>query len=126
MNKKNSLNFSLLLILSIGFFGAGSLVLEELKTGDACPKIINIPMCIVILVCFAVPLISHLFKKWHRLYFIFSGFAFLIALLATTMQLFGHAECPKTETGIPMCYFSLLLSSLIIVIKRYLLKSNSL
>ena len=56
-------------ILIIGLLGAGGLVFEEFKTGKGCPKVMHIPMCVIILICFIIPLIAHILKKWNILYF---------------------------------------------------------
>ena len=117
--------YSILIILIIGLFGAGGLVIEEFKTADGCPKIMQVPMCLVVLVCFIVPLIAHLLKKWNVLYFLFAGLAGSIALVASIMQYTEHAECPKTDSGTPMCYYSLLLFSSLIILKIYYLKLNN-
>jgi len=117
--------YSILVILIIGLFGAGGLVVEEFKTGEGCPKIMQIPMCLVILICFIVPLVAHLLKKWNVLYFLFTGLAGSIALVASIMQFTGNAECPKTASGTPMCYYSLLLFSSLIILKIYHFKSNN-
>lgn len=114
--------YSILVILIIGLIGAGGLVVEEFKTGEGCPKIMHIPMCLVILICFFVPLIAHFLKKWNILYFSFTGLAGSIALVASIMQFMGHAECPKTNSGAPMCYYSLLLFSSLLILKIYHLK----
>lgn len=114
--------YSILVILIIGLFGAGELVIEEFKTGEGCPKIMHIPMCLVILICFIIPLIAHLLKKWNVLYFLFTGLAGSIALMASIMQFTGNAECPKTTSGTPMCYYSLLIFSSLIILKIYQLK----
>lgn len=116
--------YAILGILIIGVYGAGGLVVEEFKTGEGCPKIMGIPMCLVILFCFLVPLIVHLLKKKNVLYFLFTGLAGSIALMASVMQLLGYAECPKTASGTPMCYYSLLLFSSLIALKIYHLKSK--
>jgi hypothetical protein len=105
------------ILLLVGLYGSGILVFEELKTGNGCPKLYKIPMCIVIFICFLIPFISHLLNKWKALYYIFTGIAGSIALLATIMQFFGHAECPKTSSGTPMCYYSLILFSSLIIFK---------
>ena len=116
--------YSILIILIIGLVGAGGLVLEEFKTGEGCPKIMHIPMCLVILICFIVPLITHLLKKRNTLYFLFTGLAGSIALVASIMQYTGNAQCPKTTSGTPMCYYSLLLFSSLIILKLYYLRLN--
>ncbi|WP_379952764.1 hypothetical protein [Dokdonia sp. R78006] len=117
--------YLIVVLLIIGLYGAGTLVIDELATGDSCPKILHIPMCIVVLVCFLVPLVAHLLKKWNVLYFLFAGLAFGIAFIASIMQYLGEAECPKTESGTPMCYYSLVLFSSIIGLRIFYLKSKN-
>ena len=118
------IRLSIFVILIIGLIGAGGLVLEEFKTGDGCPKIIGIPMCLVILICIIIPFIAHLFKKWNLLYFLFTGLAGSVALVASIMQFTGNAECPKTSSGTPMCYFSLLLFSILFLLKTIEMNQN--
>ena len=123
--KNKILFFSILIILLVGLKGAGELVIEEFKTGNGCPKILQIPACLIILICFTVPLIIHIIKKLNILYFIFTGIAWSIAFTASIMQFLGNAECPKTSTGDPMCYYSLLIFSSLIILKIIELKLNS-
>ncbi|MCC1483161.1 hypothetical protein [Winogradskyella immobilis] len=122
---KTTIYYTILVILLIGLYGAGGLVVEEFKTGEGCPKIMQIPMCLVVLICFAVPFIAHLLKKWNIVYFLFTALAGAIALVASIMQFSGNAECPKTDSGTPMCYYSLLLFSSLIILKIYYLKLNN-
>ncbi|EPR72358.1 hypothetical protein ADIWIN_2528 [Winogradskyella psychrotolerans RS-3] len=58
------------------------------------------------------------------MYFLFTGLAGSIALVASIMQFTGHAECPKTASGTPMCYYSLLLFSSLIILKILYIKSK--
>ena len=122
--KNKILYYIILIILVVGIIGAGGLVVEELKTGEGCPKIFQIPMCIVILICFLIPFVAHLIGKWNLLYFIFTGLAGAIGLAASIMQATGNAECPKTSGGTPMCYYSLVLFTSLIVLKIIYLKSS--
>ena len=118
--------YVILVIIVIGLFGAGSLVIEEFQTGEGCPKIVSIPICVVILTCFSVLFITHFFNKWCVVYYLFTGLAAGIALIASIMQYTGNGECPKTNSGIPMCYYSLLLCSILIILKTYHQKLNKL
>ncbi len=114
---KKILNYSIFFILMIGIFGAGGLVIEEFKTGDGCPKVLGVPMCLVILICFIIPLVVHILKRWNWLYFLFTGIAGSIALFASILQFMEKAECPKTASGTPMCYYSLMLFSSLVLFK---------
>lgn len=106
------------LLLIAGIFGTGELVLTEIKTGDGCPKLGPIPACFFIFICFIIPFFLHVLKKWHVVYFVFTGLAALIAFFASIMQITGNAECPKTDSGIPMCYLSLLIFTTLIILKN--------
>ena len=117
--KSNKILFWVIsLLLVIGSIGAGGLVLTEIRTGNGCPKFGPVPACAIILVCFILPFISHILKKWNLIYFLFTGLAALIALVASVMQFMGNAECPKTDSGIPMCYLSLLIFTTLIILKK--------
>lgn len=119
---KTVVYYVILVLLILGLFGAGGLVVEEFKTGDGCPKIASVPMCLVVLICFIVPFIAHLLKKYDVLYFLFTGIAFGIALIASIMQFMSYGECPKLDNGIPMCYLSFLTFLPLIIFKIILIR----
>ncbi|WP_299778884.1 hypothetical protein [uncultured Formosa sp.] len=56
------------------------------------------------------------------MYFIGTAIAFLIAFYGTIMQVSEIIECPKTSTGIPMCFISLSIFTTLIITKAYLIK----
>ncbi|WP_299186940.1 hypothetical protein [uncultured Aquimarina sp.] len=122
---KKILKIVLALLFAIGILGAGSLVIEEIQTGNGCPKIWIIPACVIILICFIIPLISHILGKYNSLYFFFAGLATVIAAFASILQFTDNGECPKTRGGTPMCYYSLLLFTGLIILKIYQLKKKS-
>lgn len=117
MNYTKLLHIIITLLLVIGIYGAGSLVWDEIHTGNGCPKIWIIPVCVIVLICFLIPLIVHVIKKYITLYFVFTGLAFTIAIIASMMQYTGNGECPKLQNGMPMCYLSLLLFAILIILK---------
>ena len=111
------------ILLIIGLYKSSELVWAEIQTGNGCPKIWIIPACAIVMACFLIPLIVHLFKKHNTIYFLFTGLAFLIAVIASILQFNRLGECPKLENGIPMCYLSLLLFSILIALKMFLIKT---
>ncbi len=115
----------LLVVFAIGIVGAGLLVYEEVTHYNICPKLLGLPACYIILACFVIPFLTHLFKLSNYLYFAFTGLAFFIALTASIMQFTGYGECPKTASGTPMCYYSLLMFSSLILLKWLLAKNAS-
>ncbi len=122
--KANILNALIYIAFVIGIWGAGDLVLDEIRQSNICPKILGIPACYIILTCFVVPFLMHLFKGPNSVYFVLTGLAFTIAFAGTFMQLGGIAECPKTSGGTPMCYYSLALFTTLIVLKILHLRSR--
>jgi hypothetical protein len=110
-------NLLLLVVFAIGLIGSGSLVWNEIMHSNVCPILLGIPAWYIILACFAIPFVMHLRKKGTVIYYAFAGLAFVIALVASIMQFTGSGECPKTEGGTPMCYFSLALFSSIVILK---------
>ena len=65
----------------------------------------------------------HVFKLNYAVYFGFTGLAFVIALIASIMKITGLGECPKTASGTPMCYYSLLIFTSLIVLKILVIKN---
>ena len=111
------------ILLIIGLYGSGELVWNEIQTGNGCPKIWIIPACAIVMICFLVPLIVHLLKKYNTIYFVFTGLALIIAIIASFMQFNGLGQCPKLDNETPMCYLSLLLFSILIALKMFLIKT---
>lgn len=124
MNLKTIIHSIISILLLIGIYGAGGLVWEEIKTGSGCPKIGVIPACVIILLCFLIPFIVHLLRKYNRIYFAFTTLAVSIAIFASIIQYTGNGECPKLDNGIPMCYLSFFIFSILIVLKIVLIKLN--
>lgn len=101
----------LLIILIAGFavYGSSGLAMHEWNVGNICPKIIGIPACYIVFVCFSIALIAHLIPnpKSNWIFFIFVGIVTLIASTGTIGELTGFAKCPRTSGGTPMCFISL-------------------
>ncbi len=122
MRLKQVLHTLLILLFILSIFGASPLVYNEYVNTSICPKILDIPACYIIMLCFIIPLIAHLLKLSNYMYFIGTAIAFLIAFYGTIMQVSEIIECPKTSTGIPMCFISLSIFTTLIITKAYLIK----
>lgn len=109
------------LIFFIGILGASKLVIHEYRVGNVCPKIMMIPACYLILISLLIALLAQVFVLNNKVFYIPVLFAFSIALLATILELAGIVQCPKTDDGIPMCYYSLAIFSGLLVTKKILL-----
>jgi len=100
------ISYSLIIIFIIGIFSAANLSIHEYIESGTCPKLGPFPACYIILICLIIPFYFHLIGKGKKVYFLFISFALLLASYATVGQLLGKIQCPKTETGFPMCYIS--------------------
>jgi hypothetical protein len=125
-------------ILRVGLLFISLVVLTEIvpisvtqfQTGDACPSIGPIPACYLVTACYAAIGISATF--WFRpkdLLFAFGAVPVIgLALIGTTSELFGIPTCPRSESGFPLCYTSLMIGmsvTLLYVTVRYLERQKS-
>lgn len=122
MGLKKALNIILIMVFALSILGASSLVYNEFINHSICPKLLDIPACYIIMLCFIIPLFSHLLKWNNYIYFTGTGLAFSIAFYGTIMQVLELIQCPKTSAGIPMCFISLGIFISLIVLKLILVK----
>lgn len=71
--KVNIINALIYIVFAIGLLGAGDLALDEIRQSNICPKILGIPACYIILTCFVIPFLMHLFKGSNSIYFVLTG-----------------------------------------------------
>jgi len=119
---KQSLYSAILIIALVGLYGTYGLVRVEWLTGNACPKLLGIPACYIIVSCFALAIISHLgfLKDKRRIFWLGVLPALAIASYGSMGELFNFASCPKTSGGIPMCYISLAMFGSLAFLKFFL------
>lgn len=113
------MQYLLLAILLFALYGSGTLSLDNWNGINVCPKILSIPACYLVLTLFVAGTVSHIFSfKFNTsIFYISVGIIALIALWGTITELSGTEICPRTSNGIPMCYYSLALSSSILLLK---------
>jgi hypothetical protein len=68
----------------------------------------GMPACYIILACFTLIIVSSLniVKDKNILYWLGAVPALAIASYGSLGVLFGFAACPRTSSGIPMCFLS--------------------
>ena len=114
-------------LVIFGLIGGAKISYENMN-GVVCPNLFSIPICYVVTAAYALMLgsliINHNGCK-HHFFCIGWGLAFVIALLASLAEMFGAGGvCPSTSgslragqsIGIPMCYISLGLLLIILVL----------
>ncbi|WP_442267532.1 hypothetical protein ACSIGC_07620 [Tenacibaculum sp. ZS6-P6] len=112
---KSLISITIYLFFTVGVLPIINVAIEEMKNGNACPKISNFPLCYIILILFLIALISHITNKMKFIYFTSIGIAFIIATIVSILHMKGDFVCPRTFIkGTPKCYYAVgLLFSLI-------------
>lgn len=127
MKSKSIGTYILWALVIFGFVSAAKVSINNFN-GLACPNLFMLPVCYVVTVAYALMLgsliINHNGCK-HHFFCAGWGIAFTIALLASLAELFGGGGiCPSTSgglraatsTGIPLCYISLVILIVILVL----------
>ena len=93
----------------IGLISVLPVSLAELSTGDACPHLGTLPACHLVSLAYAMVFLTVLHRRlWNPWVFLISWLPiFALAATGSGLELMGHETCPKTESGIPKCFFSL-------------------
>ncbi len=94
-------------LLLFVIYATSQLAFLEWTQPQSCPLIGPIPACYLVLFCFIGALISHVFTKNSWWFFGFVSIVALIASIGTFGQIFDFLQCPRSSSGIPMCFLSL-------------------
>ena len=116
---------TLALLLAFASYQAAALSLKQWHNPGACPSLGPIPACYLVLAGFALGLLGHL-GNLRNLFLGGLGFPSALALFASIGEVFDFVECPKTASGIPMCYLSLSLCIICWLLWAWHLKKRSL
>lgn len=127
MKSNPLITYPLWALVIFGLVSVGKVSLDTFN-GMACPSIGPIPVCYVVTLAYALMLgsliINHRGCK-HHFFCLGWGVAFTIALFASLAELFGGGGvCPSSggglraagPTGIPLCYLSLAILVVILVL----------
>jgi len=126
--KSNSISTMILWALVILGFIAGLKVSIDNFNGIACPNILMMPICYVVTAAYGLMLGSLILNHngcKHYFFCIGWSVAFIIAAFASVVEMFSHTSvCPSTSgglravsgTGLPLCYISLAMLIVIIVL----------
>jgi len=126
MKTSTLINVSLWALVALGFIGAVKVSLANFN-GVSCPALFAVPICYVVTAAYGLMLgsliINHHGCK-HHFFCMGWGTAFVIALMASTVEFFGSGSiCPSSSgglraaaSGIPLCYISLAMLIIILVL----------
>jgi len=121
------ITYPLWALVIFGFVSVAKVSLDNFN-GLACPSLFSMPVCYVVTVAYGLMLgsliINHNGCK-HHFFCMGWGVAFVIALFASLAEMFaGGGICPSSSgglragsaAGIPLCYLSLVLLIVILVL----------
>ena len=104
-------------LIRLGLFGFSLYVLsgivpisiEQFKSGGACPLIGPIPACYIVSLAYGAMGIAALLWNKKLIWLFVLGVVPVISLAAsgTALELLGYPTCPRSDGGLPLCYFSL-------------------
>ena len=104
----------LLVLLSIGLYGALSVSYLTVTGIVPCPSVAKLPACFIVTIGYFLMLVATLFSvklnnklnaKW--LFIIGWSPVVLLALVGSLLELSQGDICPKSSMGIALCYVSL-------------------
>jgi len=100
----------LLVLLSIGLYGALSVSYLTVTGIAPCPSVAKLPACFIVTIGYFLMLVATFFSnklnaKW--LFIIGWSPVVLLALVGSLLELSQGDICPKSSMGIALCYVSL-------------------
>ena len=119
--KTVSLYVTVLILSSLGLYGASTLSYTTFIGGKSCPQLVVMPACYVVALGYFGIVVSLVFRK-ALLFYISWTPLFLIALGASVLEVVRGGACPYSPSGFPMCYSSLFLLTIIFSISFYFKK----
>ncbi len=118
----------LLGLIAVGLYGAFNVSYDTLTGTAPCPSVVGIPACFAVLIGYSLMLISVVLQPSVKFKFLFlAGWlpVFLLAITGSVLELMNGNTCPKSESGIALCYLSLMFSFGVIVLYAFYLKLPS-
>lgn len=109
-------------LIIVGSWGA-LLVSYTTITGTArCPDFVGIPICYLVGIGYISMLVAQAVspgKLKNCLFYPGWVLVFLIAVLGTGFEISVDNICPRSSSGVPMCYFSFVMCIVIIIVYKF-------
>jgi len=109
------LRTAIVLLASIGVLGVGRISITHWVGEASCPMIGPLPACYIILIGYSLIVLS-MFPRLQQASVVFLiGWVpvIMLAVSGVVGELTGILQCPHLENGIPQCYLSAALVSII-------------
>jgi hypothetical protein len=104
----NTKLIKLMFVISlIGFFSSIFLVLSELKNSGYCPKLLDIPACYIVLICFSFVILSNFTSNSTLEYILFicgAATGFFLAIWFSYRHINNIQDCPGFFKNSTMLY----------------------
>ena len=106
---------AIVLLAGIGVLGVGRISIIHWSGEASCPMISLLPACYIILIGYSLIVLSMSprLQKASTLFLIGWVPVIMLALSGVVGELTGILQCPHLENGIPQCYLSAALASII-------------
>ena len=115
------------MLIIVGLWGALSVSYTTVTGAVPCPSFASVPICYLVSIGYLFMLAAQLSffdGMKHRLFYPGWSLVFIIAASGTALEMFTGDTCPRNDSGVPLCYFSLALSLAIILLHAFILWSR--
>ena len=120
-----TLRIVLLTLIAVGLYGALSVSYSTVTGSSPCPNVVGVPACFVVLAGYSLMLAAALLQPADKFKAVFLlGWlpVFLLAATGTVFELSNGNTCPKSDSGLALCYVSLSFSVVVALLYFFYLK----
>jgi hypothetical protein len=117
---------SILLVCVLALYRLFPVVAEQIRGLEACPLLGPVPACYLVFVGYIAIGVSVVLEPLRSGWIFLSGWlpVFLFALSGTSLELLGRPTCPRSDSDVPLCFFSLAIASALLaafILARWIL-----
>lgn len=111
-----SVRFGIVVVAGFVLNGLLPVVLDEYQGIAACPRLGPVPACYVVGLGYSVMALAVILAPRRVTALFLFGWVpvFTVAFIGSTMEILGRPTCPTSPTGMPMCYYSLAVASMLL------------
>jgi len=104
---------SILLVSVLAIYRLFPVVAEQISGLEACPLLGPVPACYPVFVGYLAIGLSVVLVPLRSGWIFLSGWlpVFLFALAGSSLELLGRPTCPRSDSDVPLCFFSLAIAS---------------
>jgi len=121
----NTIKALLIGLLIVGLYGAASVSYTTITGVAPCPAVGFVPACFVVFVGYLLMLVVTIVmaqRRSHWLFLVGWVSVFLLAFIGSLFEMANGATCPKSNTGLALCYVSLNFAVVVVALYAFLIK----